>query len=411
MSTSSSSSEHEPLAPAAVSTPVTGARAGEALTVSIVFPALNEEAAIAECVDQAREALARNGLHGEVVVVDNGSSDRTGGIAALRGARVVTERRRGYGAACLRGLMEARGAFVLLLDADATYPVEMVGDFVRAARDDGADVVLGNRFGGLMERGSMPFLNRYLGNPMISGMTRLLFRARVTDFLCGMRGIRRDRIAALDLRMPGMEFATEMVVKALDHGMKVRELSIRYRPRLGPSKLRRFRDAWRYAEYMLVFSPSLLFLWPGVFLLLLGTAVQVFLLSGPRMLFFRTWDIHTNLAGLAAALAGSTLLVLGLVGATFAWSIGMRFRHSPVARTVASGGDGPVRIAGALLALVGASMWITVIGRWVASGFGSLAAVPYLSLATTLLASGLELLGAAFLVHIMRLKTRRDHGG
>jgi hypothetical protein len=301
--------------------------------------------------------------------------------------------------------------FVLLLDADATYPVEMVEPFVRAMRDEGADVVLGNRFGGLMERGAMPRLNRYVGNPILSAMTRLLFRAPLTDIHCGMRGIRRDRVEALELRMPGMEFATEMVVKALDQGMRVRELSVPYRPRLGSSKLRPLRDAWRHAEYMLIFSPSLLFLWPGLVWFLLGTALQLVLLSGPRMVLFRTWDVHTNLAGLAAALAGSTLLVLGLVASAFAWSIGMRFRHSPVARAVARGGDRPVRIAGILFALAGTSMWIGVIGRWVGSGFGSLAAVPYLSLATTLLASGLELLGAAFLVHIIRLKTRRDSGG
>jgi glycosyltransferase involved in cell wall biosynthesis len=378
---------------------------GQGPTVSIVFPALNEEAAIARCVTHAMEALAQTGLRGEVVVVDNGSTDRTADIARGAGARVVTELRTGYGAACLRGLKEARGEFVLLLDADATYPVEMVGEFVRVMRDESADLVLGNRFGGLMQGGSMPLLNRYVGNPILSTMTRVLFRTPLTDIHCGMRGIRRDRVGALDLRMPGMEFATEMLVKALDQGMKVRELSIPYRPRLGPSKLRPLRDAWRHAEYMLIFSPSVLFLWPGILFFLLGTALQVLLLSGPRMLLFRRWDIHTNLAGLAAALGGSTLLVLGVVAATFAWSIGMRFRHSPVARAVARGGDRPVRIAAVLLALAGASIWIAVIARWVASGFGSLDAVPYLSLATTLFAGGLELLAAAFLVHIIQLKT------
>jgi glycosyltransferase involved in cell wall biosynthesis len=378
--------------------------------VSIVFPALNEEAAIARCVDQAIAALARSGLRGEVVVVDNGSTDRTAQIARQRGARVVTEARPGYGAACIRGLKEAQGDFVLLLDADATYPVEMVGEFVRVLRDEGADVVLGNRFAGLMERGSMPFLNRYIGNPILSGMTRVLFGAGLTDIHCGMRGVRRDRVAALDPRMPGMEFATEMVVKALDRGMRVRELDVPYRPRLGSSKLRPLRDAWRHAEYMLVFSPAVLLLWPGFILFVLGTGLQLVLLPGPRMLLFRVWSFHTNLAGLAAALIGSTLLVLGLVAATFAWSIGMRFPHSRVARAAARIGDRPVRTAATLLALAGTSMWIAVIVHWVASGFGSLAAVPYLSLATTLLASGLELLVAAFLVHIIRLKTAADTG-
>jgi len=381
------------------------------LAVSIVFPALNEEAAVAQCVEQALEATARAGVRGEVIVVDNGSTDRTAEFAAQLGARVVLESRRGYGVACLRGLTEAEGECVVLLDADGTYPVEVVGEFVRTMRDEGADVVLGNRFGGLMERASMPFLNRYIGNPILSGMTRLLFRAPLKDIHCGMRAIRRDRLAALDLRMPGMEFATEMVVKALDRGMRLREVSIPYRSRLGPSKLRPLRDAWRHAEYMLVFSPSVLFLWPGMMLFLLGVSLQVVLLSGPRMVLFRTWDVHTNLAGLTAALAGSALLVLGVVAATFAWSLGVRFRYSPVARAVAKGGDRPVRVAAIALAAAGAAMWVHVVARWVASGFGALAAVPYLSLATTFLASGLELLVAAFLVHIIRLKSAADSRG
>lgn len=385
--------------------PVSGSAESGRPAVSIVFPALNEAAAIGPCIDRAREALERSGLRGEVVVVDNSSTDQTAAIALERGARVVTERRRGYGAACLRGLVDARGEFVLLLDADATYPVEMVGEFARAMREGGADLVLGNRFGGLMERGSMPFLNRYLGNPILSGMTRLLFGASLTDIHCGMRAIRRDRVAALDLSMPGMEFATEMVVKALDQRMRVQELNIAYRPRLGPSKLRPVRDAWRHAEYMLVFSPSLL-LWPGALLFLFGTILQLLLVSGPRLLVFRVWDVHTNLAGLAAALTGATLLVLGIVSTSFAWSIGLRFRHSPVARAVAGAGDRPLRIGATLLVLAGASLWLVLVGRWVASGFGALSAVAYLSLATTLFASGLELLVASFLVHVIYLRTK-----
>lgn len=391
--------------------PATLTTTGAGMSVSIVFPALNEEAAIARCVDEAMTALERSGLRGEVVVVDNGSTDRTAEIARDRRARIVTEPRPGYGAACRRGLLEARGDFIVLQDADATYPVEMVGEFVREMRDEGADLVLGNRFGGLMEGGAMPVLNRYVGNPILSALTRLLFRTPLADIHCGMRGIRRDRVAALDLRMPGMEFATEMLVKAVDQGMRIRELTIPYRRRLGPSKLRPLRDAWRHTEYMLVFSPSLFFLWPGLLLFLFGTALQIFLVSGPRALWFRTWDVHTNLAALAAALAGSTLLVLGVVAAAFAWTIGMRFRHSFLARAVARSGDGPVRIVGGVLGLLGALMWLDVVGRWAASGFGTLAAVPYLSLATTFLASGLELLAAAFLVHVIRLKTKADAAG
>lgn len=379
----------------------------KSLEVSVVFPSLNEENAIGTCVDDALAALARRSLSGEVLVVDNGSTDRTAEIAQRHGARVVSETRQGYGASCLRGLLQARGEFVVLLDADNTYPIDMVDHFIQALRN-GADLVLGNRFSGGMARDAMPLLNRYVGNPVLSAMTRLLFRVPLTDVHCGMRAIRRSRVAALDLRMPGMEFATEMVVKALDHGLVVRQVDIAYRTRLGVSKLRPWRDAWRHIEYMLIFSPTLLFLVPGLTLFLFGVALQVLLLSGARMLWFRVWDVHTSLAGMAAALSGASLLVLGVVAVSFGASIGMRFRHSRLARIVAAGSDEPVRLAAIALAVSGAAIWVSVIVGWVASGFGALAAIPKLSLATTLLISGLEALVGAFLVHVITLRTRAD---
>ncbi|WP_366945355.1 glycosyltransferase family 2 protein, partial [Sphaerobacter sp.] len=277
------------------------------------------------------------------------------------------------------------------------------GDFVRPLREEGVDLVIGNRFAGEMERGAMPFLNRYIGNPILSGMTRLLFGVPLTDIHCGMRAIRRERVRALNLVMPGMEFATEMIVKALDLGMRVKEVPIPYRPRIGPSKLNPLRDAWRHTEYMLVFSPALLFLVPGVLLLAAGLTVQLLLLSGPKPLFFRTWDVHTNLAGLAMSLCGSTLLALGVVCSTYADSIGMHFRHSAVARVAVRLGDVPLRGVGVVFLLLGAGLWLRIIGIWVLTDFGTLAAVADLSAATSLLAAGLELLVAAFLTRIVRM--------
>ena len=374
------------------------------IDVSVVFPCLNEERAIGECVDQAIEVLARAGLVGEVLVVDNDSSDRSAEIAAAHGARVARERRRGYGSAYQRGFAEARGRFIVMLDADGTYPVELVPEFVCLMRDEGADMVVGNRFGGAMERDAMPFLNRYLGNPVLSGTTRLLYRLSLKDIHCGMRGIRREVLPALGLQTPGMEFATEMIVKAADQDLRIREIDIPYRPRMGESKLNPIRDAWRHLEYMLVFSPVSLFLGPGLLLFLAGLAVQLILFSGPRAVFFRTWDIHTNLAGLAASLIGATLLVLGLVSCAVASSVNMRFRHSPIARWVARIRGQRIRALGIITAVFGAGLWLSTISQWMLSGAGALDAIPRLSLATTLLASGLELLGATFIVHVIGLK-------
>lgn len=390
---------HEPTEAATV------AAAGEPLDVTILFPCLNEAEAIGGCVQRARAALDGGALRGEVLVVDNGSTDRSAEIARAHGARVVSEPRRGYGRAYLRGFTEARGEVVVMLDADGTYPVEMTGTFVAWVRDEGYDLVVGDRFGGLMEADAMPFLNRYLGNPVLSGMTRLLYRVWLHDIHCGMRAIRRDAIGSLALQTPGMEFATEMIVKAIDRDLRVKEVPIPYRRRTGESKLQRFRDGLRHMEYMLVFSPAPVFLLPGAALFALGLAIQTALVSGPTHILIRTWDSHTNLAGLAASLLGITLVVLGLVCCALARSVRMRFRHSLVSRWVAALGDGPVRVAGALLALGGALAWATIFARWAAAGFGRLSSLPALSLATTLLASGALMLAAAFLVNAISLRT------
>ncbi len=378
--------------------------AQNALEVSVIFPCLNEEAAIGACVSEALLALQRCGAKGEVLVVDNGSKDRSAEIAERSGARVIKEDRRGYGSAYLRGIQEARGEYLIMLDADGTYPIEQIPEFLDKLKEAGNDFVVGNRFCDRMNQNAMPWLNRYVGNPILSGMTRLLYRVGIKDIHCGMRAVRRSALEPLHLMSPGMEFATEMIVKALDHGLKFSQLDIAYRPRVGETKLRRLRDAWRHVEYMLIFSPSLLFLIPGSILFLFGLSVQLLLLHGPQRIFFRTWGIHTNLAGLASSLTGITLLVLGIVSCSAAWSAHFRFRHSWTSRLVVSMGNRWPRAIGALLLLSGLALWLKIVIHWSLSGFGELSALPILSLATTLLSSGLALVGASFLVNLLTVK-------
>lgn len=370
--------------------------------VSVIYPCHNEEEGIGLCVGNAVEALRASGLSGEVVVVDNASSDDSARIAEARGARVVREPRLGYGCAVLRGLAEARGETIVMLDADGTYPAEMILDFVREIRDGGADLVCGNRFGLAAGPGAMPWLNRHIGNPVLSALTRLFFSVPLRDIHCGMRAMRRGILGVMRLQAPGMELATEMIVKAADNNLRVREIPIPYRPRLGTSKLRRFRDGWRHVEYMLVLSPTIFLLWPGLALLLSGCLIQLLLLAGPRDLLFRTWDIHTNVAGLAASLVGATMTGLAFVNIALARLIGLSLRHSPVGRWLAASGERPLRAIGVLAALVGSVVWAMVMTRWVATGFGALSAVPLLTLATSLLVTGLEWLTAAFLVRMIQ---------
>jgi hypothetical protein len=242
--------------PATVETPL-----GE-LEVSIVIPCLNEEAGIVHVVEQAKTALDAAGLAGEVLVVDNDSEDRSAELAREAGATVVFEPRRGYGSAYLAGVAAARGRYVVMADADGTYPLDLIGAFVEKLRG-GADMVIGNRFGGTIHPGAMPWPNRYIGNPILTGMLNLLFGSRVSDAHCGLRALRRDVIPRLKLAAIGMEFASEMVIKAGKRRLRIEEIPIDYLPRIGESKLSRGRDAWRHVRFMLVHSPTFLFALPG----------------------------------------------------------------------------------------------------------------------------------------------------
>jgi glycosyltransferase involved in cell wall biosynthesis len=235
---------------------------GPEVEVSVVIPCLNEEAGIVGVVQAARAALADAGIDGEVVVVDNASVDRSAQLASEAGARVVTEPRRGYGSAYLAGLATARGRYVVMADADGTYPLELVGAFVERLRA-GADMVIGNRFGGRIEPGAMPWPNRYIGNPILTGMLNLLFRSGVSDAHCGLRALRRDVVPDLRLAATGMEFASEMVIKAGKRRLRIDEIPIDYRVRVGESKLSRVSDSWRHVRFMLVHSPTFLFALPG----------------------------------------------------------------------------------------------------------------------------------------------------
>jgi hypothetical protein len=282
--------------------------------LSIVIPCLNEERAIATVVAEARAAIDQLGIAGEIIVVDNASEDRSAELARAAGATVVDESRRGYGSAYLAGLAAARGRYVLMADADGTYPLELTGQFVEKLRH-GADMVLGSRFKGRIEPGAMPWPNRYIGNPILTGMLNLLFRSGVSDAHCGMRAFRRDLLRSLDLSATGMEFASEMLIKAGKRGLRVEEVPIDYRARVGDSKLSRTSDAWRHIRFMLVYSPTFLFLVPGA-ALAVGGMIALVVLAALNSL----GDPWTGVSVVCAmlTLVGLGLIQLGLVSRTYA---------------------------------------------------------------------------------------------
>jgi glycosyltransferase involved in cell wall biosynthesis len=374
--------------------------------ISVVIPCLNEEEAVGRVVDQALDGIRRSGRTGEVVVVDNASTDRSAEVAAGHGARVVTEKRRGYGSAYLAGLSEARGEFIVMGDADETYPLQELGPFVDKL-DAGDDLVIGSRFAGTIHGDAMPFLNRFVGNPILTGMLNVLFGVKVSDAHCGMRAIRKDALPALELHSTGMEFASEMVFKAYRRGLTVSEIPIDYYPRVGESKLNRFGDAWRHVRFMLLYSPSWLYLVPGAALLLLGIAGMLALATGPIDVFGRSWQIHTMLAFVALTLIGAQIIQLGVFARTYARErigeqdplldrLGRRLKleHGLIA-------------GGALVLLAFAGL--TAIGiEWAADGFGTLGRAYETALLATALGLGIQIVFASFFLALLSMPLRRE---
>ena len=284
--------------------------------VSFVIPCLNEEASIATVVGEARAVLDELGADGEVIVVDNASEDASAERAAAAGATVVHEPRRGYGSAYLAGLAAARGDYVVLTDADDSYDLARVGEFVDRLRN-GADLVLGSRLRGRIHPGAMPWAHRWIGNPVLTGMLNLLFRVGVSDAHCGLRALRRDSLPRLGLSTTGMEFASEMVIKAAKRGLRIEEIPIEYRPRVGESKLNSVRDAWRHVRFMLVHSATWLFLIPGGVAMAAGFAFLVpFALD--RELGDPSWVVPTAIVASFAAVLGAQVAQLGVMARTYA---------------------------------------------------------------------------------------------
>jgi len=284
--------------------------------VSFVIPCLNEEDSVAAVVVEALSILERQGIEGEVIVVDNGSDDASAERAATAGANVVHEPRRGYGSAYLAGFAAARGTYIVMTDADGSYDLRSVPEFVARLRA-GDDLVLGSRFKGRIHRGAMPWSHRWIGNPVLTGMLNLLFRGHVSDAHCGLRALRRETLPRLQLSTTGMEFASEVVIKAAKRGLRVSEIPIDYRPRMGESKLNSVRDAWRHVRFMLVHSATWLFLVPGSVALLVGMGTLL-PFAVDRRLGDPSWAVPVSIVAAFVAVVGGQVIQLGLFARTYA---------------------------------------------------------------------------------------------
>jgi glycosyltransferase involved in cell wall biosynthesis len=368
--------------------------------VSVVIPCLNEAESIEDCVRSARGVLEQSGLSGEVLVADNGSEDGSGELAEKAGARVVHEARRGYGSAYLAGFAAARGRYIVTADADQTYDFAEIPRFV-AQLEEGADMVIGNRMNNILP-GAMPWLHRYIGNPILSSFLNLLYRSGVHDAHCGMRALRRDTLPRLRLRSTGMEFASEMVVRAVKEELKVAEFDIDYRPRAGESKLSSFRDGWRHLKLLLVNSPTALFMVPGLAMLVLGLLGMVLSLTG-LTLFGREWQIHATIAAALLTIVGAQVVVLALSARAFAVEalgekpdrlLAWGRRHLRIEHGL---------VAGGLVFLCGLAIGGVIVGIWINRGFGELSEDRLVVFAAVLIILGLQTIFSSFFLSIIGL--------
>ena len=377
-----------------------GSAPGPAPKVSVVIPCLNEAENIEACVTKARAALDGADLHGEVVVADNNSTDGSGEIAERAGARVVHESRPGYGSAYLAGFAAARGEYIVMADADLTYDFAEIPRFV-AELDKGAQLVMGDRMDNI-HPGAMPWLHRYVGNPVLTGILNVFFKTGVSDAHCGMRGFRRDILPVLDLRTTGMEFASEMVIRASKEKLRIAEFPIEYHPRGGESKLSSFRDGWRHLRFLLVHSPTHLFMLPGAIIFALGALIALTVITQINLLG-REWDLHTMVAGALAMIVGVQVIALGLcahaygtyfMGEKDPWFDRMRARFRL---------EHGLMLGGAVIA-VGLVLAAIIGITWINRGFGELSEERLAVLAATLIIVGIQIFFSSFLLSILGLR-------
>ncbi len=388
------------------------ANAGTELELSIVMPCLNEVETLQVCIQKALGSLERNGISGEVIIADNGSSDGSQEIAQRLGARVVPVPIRGYGAALMGGIAAARGRYVIMGDADDSYDFTQLMPFVEKLRE-GHDLVMGNRFRGGIAPGAMPALHRYLGNPILTGIGRLFFGSPVGDFHCGLRGFRQDLVERLELQTTGMEFASEMVVKATMMGFKLAEVPTTLSPdgRSRAPHLRSWRDGWRHLRFLLMYSPRWLFLHPGLLLMTVGLLAMGWILPGPGRVGDISFDVNSLLYAAAAVFIGFQSVLFAVFTKIYGVNEGLLpadarldalFRYVTLETGI---------VCGAALIAIGLAASLWAVSDWGAASFGrldpqrSLRIVVPAVLALTL---GFQIVLSSFFLSVLGLRRRRD---
>ena len=380
------------------------------LELSILMPCLNEAETLEICIEKAQKSLRELDIVGEVIIADNGSTDGSQAIATRMGAIVVPVAAKGYGSALMGGIIAARGVYIIMGDADDSYNFSNLGAFVHKLRE-GFDLVMGNRFQGGIKPGAMPPLHKYLGNPVLTWVGRLFFASPVGDFHCGLRGFRRDSILKLDLQTTGMEFASEMVVKASLYTLRITEVPTVLSPdgRSRPPHLRTWRDGWRHLRFLLLYSPRWLFLYPGTALMIWGLIVSIWLLPGTQKIGSISFDVHTLLYGAIAIIIGFQAVTFAFFTKVFA--ISEKFlpedpKLNKIFRYVTLETGLIVGVTLILIGIVGSLLSLTI---WSKTAFGTLDPSKTLRLvipSLTCLTVGLQMVLSSFFLSVLGLKRR-----
>ncbi|AIU69532.1 dolichol-P-glucose synthetase [Thermococcus eurythermalis] len=365
--------------------------------VSVILPTMNEEKAVAKIISQIKETLEQMGISYEIIVVDK-SSDRTPEIARNLGAKVVRQKRKGYGDAYLEGFAVAKGKYIVMMDADGSYDPRDIPKFLEMLKNEDVDFVMGTRLKGEIKPGAMPWLHRYVGNPLLTKILNLFFKAGISDAHCGFRAIKREALEKLPLKCRGMEFASEMVIEAAKAGLRIAEVPITYYPRIGDSKLHSFRDGWRHLRLMLLYSPSYLFLLPGLFLVIIGFGLIAYAYNTDPL------RMHTMILGSLLTIVGFQVINFGISGKVYAVKEGLdrpdRITKFFMRYSILEEG----LILGGTLFVAGLTLGVRIFLKWREAGYGELFEVRSAIIVLTLIALSIQLIFFSFFISSLMLK-------
>ena len=374
--------------------------------VSVVLPCLNEEATIGECIQNIKNVLKKENINGEIIISDNGSTDKSVMIAKSLNVKVIYQKLRGYGAAYLKGIHEARGKFIIMADSDATYDFLEIPLLLKPLKE-GCDFVIGTRFKGTIKKGAMPWTHRYIGNPFLSGLVNLFFKTNLSDVHCGFRAFTKKAFEKMNLKTTGMEFASEMVISAVKNRLRICEVPISYNKRKGRSKLKSFSDGWRHLRFILMYSPTYLFLVPGLFLFLVGLVSITVLRQGPLSVSGFNIDTHFMLLGSLVTMLGYQIINLGLCARTYAITIGFE-KHDKLIDFIAKYINLERGIIlGFGIFLVGFFISLRMFIDWINGNFSSMDEIRNIIFSMTILIVGVQTIFSSFFLSMLLVEKDR----